>query len=237
MRSYLNKEIPHPLREPKAQRSYELGLSGVAPKQSVVRASWAKLFFLPASAAIKINKVFRNVGNKAFSRRENCLSSDGEYYSVLVCSYQIFLVKLLSKFSWPYTIVFSMVTSGRYGFIALYRSKTFPAEVTLKWWKGIFRTFVDTKKERTKLLDIFSIYVVATYKFIHSLILNAFLFIRLRDLIIRERDQHCLKSPVFLLLIENSDYLTSIKIGNIRFDVIVAMKVVEINQACHRFSC
>lgn len=39
---------------------------------------------------------------------------------------------------------------------------------------------------------------------------------------------NCLKSPVFLLLIENSYYLTSIKIGNIHFDVIDAMKVVEI---------
>lgn len=71
-------------------------------------------------------------------------------------------------------------------------------------------------------------------KFIHSLILDAFSLIRLRDLIIRERDQ---QSPVFLLLIENSYYLTSIKIGNIRFDVIDAMKIIEINQACYRFSC
>ena len=102
-------------------------------------------FFLPASSAIKIERVFRNVDNKAFSRREKSLKSDGEYYLVFLCSYQMFLVDLLSKFSWPYTTVFSMVRSGRYGFIAFYRSK-----VRLKTVEGDFsNVFRYKKKKRT----------------------------------------------------------------------------------------
>lgn len=112
-----------------------------------MRPSCAKLFFLPASSAIKIDRVFRNVGNKAFSRREKSLKSDGEYYLVLLCSYQMFLVELLSNFSWPYTTVFSMVTSGRYGFIAFYRSKTFVRSY-IKTVEGNFSNVFRYKKKK-----------------------------------------------------------------------------------------
>ena len=124
-----------------------------------------KAFFLPASSPIKIDRVFRNVGNKAFSRREKSLKSDGEYYLVLLCSYQMFLVELLSKFSWPYTTVFRMVISGRYGFIAFYKSKTFLRSY-IKTVEGDFSNVFRYQKKRKKknvVLDFFSIYIFATY--------------------------------------------------------------------------